>query len=390
VLAGLRDVLGSRADKPPVFDVLSGASVGAINAAHLAAHADRCDLGIPELLELWTALRTDTHVRPRLTTFIDWPKRSLAPRRSGSPYASRWGHALLDPEPFERLVGAAIPWKRLHDNVRTGIVHALIVSAFNIVKERTNTFVELAPETSFVPLPPRDPRRASMIELVTADHILASAALPFLFPARRVGGSYYCDGGLRFNTPIAPAIRSGARRLVVVSLRPVRSPRDEKAVEPYPNRMFLLGRILDALLQDPIDYDLQVLERFNRVLAVMTKTVPPSALDRIARVLEAERGLPYRRLRSLVFRPSVNIGVLALEHLRRHGTGRASFGTRLFLEKAASLGEHVEADLLSFVLFDGSFARTLIELGRRDVEKRADEVQSFFLAEDGPDTASTT
>jgi len=391
VLAGLRDVLGSHAGKAPLFDVLSGASVGAINAAHLAAHADRCDHGIPELLELWTSLRLDTHVRPRLRTFIEWPKRSLTPRRAAdTSYASRWGRALLDPEPFERLVSAAIPWKHLHDNVRAGIVQALIVSAFNIVKERTNTFVELAPDAPFVPVPPRDPRRASTTEIITADHILASAALPFVFPARRLGGSYYCDGGLRFNTPIAPAIRSGARRLFVVALRPVRPPPDEEAVEPYPNRIFLLGRILDALLQDPIDYDLQVLERFNHVLDVMTKTVPLSALHRIAMVLEAERGLPYRRLRTLVFRPSVNIGMLALEHLRRHGTGRARFGTRLFLQKAASLGEHVEADLLSFVLFDGGFARTLIELGRRDVVRRAGEVHSFFFDEDAPEKPRTT
>lgn len=380
VLSGLFDVL--RPSTKPIFEVISGASVGAINAAHLAANAHRAEQGIDELVRTWRFLRLDTHLRPRVRSFIRWGRE--APEYTaelGSPRASRWGRALLDPRPFEEMVWGLIPWECVHENVRTGLVQALIVSALNIANGRTNTFVELAPGASCVPLPARDPRRATRIETVTADHVLASAALPLLFPARRVGRSYYCDGGLRFNTPLAPAIRTGARRLVVVSLRGGRPPEQEETVEQYPKPIFLIGKILDALLQDPIDYDLQVVERFNRVLDVMAETVPPSATERIAKVLEAERGLPYHHVRMLVFRPSENIGVLALEHLRRHGTANASFAARLLLEKAASLGAHVEADFLSYVLFDGTFASTLIELGRRDVQARAAEVDAFFRAE---------
>jgi NTE family protein len=270
--------------------------------------------------------------------------------------------------------------------VHTGVIQAFIVSAFNIATGRTNTFVELAPGASFIPLPERDPRRKTCIEAVTADHVLASAALPLLFPARRVGDSYYCDGGLRFNTPIAPAIRSGACKLVVVALRAAQRAPDagqsRAQLEQYPHPVFLLGKLLDALLQDPIDYDLQVLERSNRVLDVMTEEVPRASMDRIAKVLEAERGLPYRRLETLVFRPSKNIAVLALEHVRQHGTGGATFTGKLLLEKAAALGAHAEADFLSFILFDGAFARTLIELGRHDVQTRAAEVSAFFLDHD--------
>ncbi len=364
VLAGLGDVLGARS---PLFDVLSGASVGAINAAYLAAHADRADNGVRDLVGLWTSLQLGEHLRPRLVGFAG----------EASPRSSRWGRALLDPRPFEALISRRIPWERVHANIRSGLVHALVVSALDISAGKTNTFVELAPTAHCVPLPPHDPRRVTRIESITADHVLASAALPFLFPARRVGGSYYCDGGLRFNTPMAPAIRTGAAKLVVIPLRAMRTPPAEMA-EPFPNAVFLIGKILDALLHDPIDYDLQVLERFNRILDVMASTVPHTARERIAEVVEAERGLPYRRVYTLVFRPTENIGVLALEHLRRHGTGNAGLAAKLLLDKAASLGAHVEADFLSFVLFDGGFAKTLIELGRRDVRSRAAEVEEFF------------
>jgi NTE family protein len=380
VLVGLRDVLGAEAR--PTFDILSGASVGALNTTYLAAHAERADQGIPELVELWTSLRLGTHLRPRLRSFFGSTRPISGTGAAHALDASRWGRALLDPRPFERLVGAKIPWDQLHENVRAGIVQAFIVSAFNIATARTNTFVELGRGASFVPLPARDTRREARIERVSADHILASAAIPLLFPARRIGDSYFCDGGLRFNTPIAPAIRSGARKLVIVALRVAQAPTEahpREQLEQYPHPIFLIGRLLDALLQDPIDYDLQVLERSNRVLDVMAEAVPPPVRERVERVLQAERGLPYRHLRTLVFRPSKNIGVIALEHVRKHGVGDASFTATLLLEKAASLGFHVEADFLSFILFDGAFARTLVDLGRRDVEARAAEVRAFFL-----------
>lgn len=371
VLAGLLEALGRRSPSRSPFDILSGTSVGAINAAHLAAHADRADDGVAALLRLWRSLKLETHLRPRLRSFLG---RSRSRVRSAT-----MGRALLDPRPFEELVERSIPWDRLHANVRAGLVRAFIVSALDVADGRTNTFVELAPGADCVRLPAQDPRRITRIETVTSDHVLASAALPLLFPARRVGGSYFCDGGLRFNTPIGPAIRAGARKLVVVALRSTRpSVAPKESLEQYPNPIFLVGKILNALLQDPIDYDLQVLARTNRMLEAMDAAASESAREHVARVFEAERGLRYRRLRVLVFRPSENVGALALEHLRRHGTGRAGYATALLLEKAASLGAHVEADFLSYVLFDGAFANTLIEVGRNDVRARRDEVEAFF------------
>jgi len=346
VVAGIAEVLGRRAPNP-LFDVLTGASVGAINAAHLAAFADRVDHGIPQLLALWQSLRIETHLRPRLRQFLGWPRTGFIKKAGqGSPHGLRWGRALLDARPLEQLVEAEIPWERVHENVRTGRVRALIVSAMSIESGRTFTFAELSPGSEHVAS--RDPGRASRVEQITADHVLASAALPLLFPARRIGSSYFCDGGLRFNTPIAPAIRTGANKLVVVALRARRlASDDEEALDQYPNPIFLLGKILDALLLDPIDYDLQVLERFNRLLEALVATVSPAALARIQHVVETDRGLGYRPLRTLVFRPSRDIGALALEHLRRRGTGWRGGIAALLLARAAALGARVEADFLS-------------------------------------------
>jgi NTE family protein len=255
-------------------------------------------------------------------------------------------------------------------------VRALIVSGLRISDGRTITFAELAPGAEFVA--GRDPRRDAFVERITSDHVLASAALPLLFPARQIAGAYYCDGGLRFNTPIAPAIRAGAERIVVIALR-ASKPRDANALRDYPKPFFLLGKVLDALLLDPIEYDLHVLDRLNRVVEVMEETMTPAALGQVRRVVAKERGLPYARIRTLVFHPSQDVGLLAGEYMRsQQPARREGVAARTLLRHAAALGEQVEADFVSYILFDGGFARLLIELGRRDALARADEIRAFF------------
>jgi len=361
VVAGLHEVLGGLRGR---FDVVTGTSVGAINAAHLVAHADEDDLGAAELQSNWSTLHLPTHLRPHI--------------RHRQPLAADHGWALLDPRPLRKLVLEELPWDRVHANIASGRIRALLASALRIRDGRTVTFGELAPGTGFAAT--HDPRRDARIGRVTGDEVLASAALPLLFQAQRIDDTYYCDGGLRFNTPIAPAIRVGAQDLVVIALRTGRpAASDDIAVERYPRPLFLLGKVLDALLLDPVDYDLQVLARFNALLEIMEEAVPPEALDRIRAVVAAERGLPYRRVRSLVFRPSQDIGVLAGEYLsagrRLHHVLSA---TDLLLRHVAFLGAHMEADFISYLLFDGEFARLLIDLGRHDVLDRAGEVRAFF------------
>jgi NTE family protein len=374
VLCGLNEILGGLRSR---IDVFTGTSVGAISAAHLAAFADRADLGVDELVRQYEALRLRTHLRPHLAGLIrGGPLRRRSGAHARAPHADGPGWALLDARPFEKIVRENIPWERLHANVREGRVRAVIVSGLRISDGRTTTFAELAPGTDF--FVSHDPRRDAVVGPLTSEHVLASAALPLLFPSRQIGDTYYCDGGLRFNTPIAPAIRAGAERVVVIALR-AGKPAENNALRQYPKPFFLLGKVLDALLLDPIEYDLHVLDRLNGVLEIMERTMAPAALDQVRGVLQKERGLPYKRIRTLVFRPSQDLGVLAGEYMRsEQPTRREGFAARQLLRHATALGDQVEADFVSYLLFDGGFARLLIELGRSDALARADEVRAFF------------
>jgi NTE family protein len=406
LVAGIVEALGRGPQDSPPFRVLAGTSVGAINAAYLAAHTDRGDQNVGGLVRLWQSLDLTRHLQVRLRGLLGahdlaGSLRARLPSflpgsRRGLP--EHLGRSLLDPGTLEELISRGIPWDRLHHNAATGNLGALLVAALHIGSGVTTVFAELSPGTDFRPT--RNPRRVARREPITAEHILASAAIPFLFPARRVGASYYCDGGLRFNTPIASAIRAGAERLVVVSVQhrdvsaraqavdPLlqdESTLDESALEQYPGLFFLAGKVLDALLLDPIAYDIQLLDRLNGLWRALERSLAPADLDQVQRLLIEQRGVPYRKIERLVFTPTQDIGELAGEHVLEHmSSWRIGVVPRLLLGRAARSGNSLESDWASYLLFDGAFARKLIELGRRYALARADEVRAFFAPPGDP------
>lgn len=373
VVAGIMEVLQPRVSP---FDVFSGTSVGALNAAYLAAHATMPDLNAPGLISQWQSVDVNRHLRLDMRGVLGW-KRDWSLKPDGGSSSRRIaGRSLLDTRALERLATEFVPWQHLHDNIDSGVVRALLVAALHIGSGKTTLFAELAAGTEFTPS--RDPRRRPSTERITADHVLASAAIPLLFPARQVGDEFYCDGGVRFNTPVSPAIRCGARKLVVVSLM-----MDDDAEQPaladptaaYGSPIFLLGKVLDALLMDPLRYDLQVLDRFNRLVDAISDALDPNELAKVQRVIREARGLPYRRLDTLVFKPSKDIGRMARECAS--GIQASRFSSWL-IARTASLGAIWESDLLSFILFDADFATELIQLGRKDALHREDEIRAFF------------
>lgn len=372
VVQGIMEVMQP---EEPLFDVLCGTSVGALNASYLAAHAQRPDMNAAGLASKWSDLDIGTHLRLDMRGLLGW-KREFSGVEDQKP--TLVGRSLLDVRALEEIVREHVPWSDLHRNIEEGRVRALVISALQIATGQTTQFAELAPGQSFTNS--NDPRRVLRLEPVSADHVLASAAIPLLFPARRVGEHFFCDGGVRFNTPIAPAIRCGAERLIVISLlsqEPKESdptPRAER-LHAYNSPIFIIGKVLNALLLDPLRYDLQVLDRFNRLISALETALPPHELEAVERVLRESRGLPYRKLKTLVFRPTVDVGMLARQ--RAAQLQRSRFSSWL-LARTATLGALWESDLLSFILFDSQFARELIELGRQDALMRAAEIVAFF------------
>lgn len=378
VLDGIVEVLGLRrvASGTPLFDIFAGTSIGALNAAYLAANAHFADHAIDGLADAWSNL--DLAELLRFTPLHEWGRARWHGSARPRPAPAYLGRSLLDPRPLEALVERVIAWDRLHDNVQRGVVRACMVAALDLADAHTTLFAELSPAMSLRPA--AYPALRTIEAPITAERVLASTALPVLFPARNVDGHYYVDGAIRFPTPISPALHAGAERVVVVSLLH-RPPRPVDQPPHYPSVAYLLGKILNALLLDPVVYDLENLLRINRAFEAISEVLTPDELARVAGRLDREQVLPHRSVPVLVFRPSEDIGRITAEfiHGELHTTRAGALRRRLIRWYSASrVGQ--EADLASILLLDGRLAARLIELGRRDAHALAGQIVEFFAA----------
>jgi NTE family protein len=215
---------------------------------------------------------------------------------------------------------------------------------------------------------------------MVAEHAIASAAIPILFPAIAIGERYFCDGGLRQNTPLSPALRLGADKVLVVGLRHKPSPADQPEEDmPFPGAAFLAGKVLNAFLLDHIDYDLDRLRRFNALIAAAKSAGDEDHKRRLDEVVERARGAPYRVVGEYMVRPSVDLGAIAGDVARAgrfKGQGGGP-GIRLLRRLANARGSS-EADLLSYILFDGQYAHELVRIGYEDAKARHHELANFL------------
>jgi NTE family protein len=202
-----------------------------------------------------------------------------------------------------------------------------------------------------------------------------------LFPAVKIGEEYFTDGGLRQNTPMSPAIRLGADRLLLVSLRHVaQEPKviQRERVEAYPKPLFLAGKALNALLLDHTEYDLMRMQRINLILEAGRASFGDKFEAMMNRELVRLRGAPLRRIQAVHIRPSEDIGMLAAQFVRSGRMKVDGIIARKLIQRLSAGEAAHESDLLSYLMFDGDYAQELIELGRRDAARKEDELATLF------------
>jgi NTE family protein len=388
VLSFVLDELPRRLGRRVHFDIVTGTSVGAIHACYVVATLSRPDAGAG-LRHIWRSLEIPAVYRVGLGDVVGLPLRLLGltgprttpPERDIPERLS----GLLDTRPLERLVRDSIPWDDLRRHVDGGDVEALAIAATDVGSGKSVVWVDN--QQRAVRRWAHDPFVVARAAAITPAHALASAAIPFLFPAPRIDGDYFCDGGLRLNTPLAPALRLGADRLLIIGLRHLPTPEEEQALaghrqKNYAALSYLAGKVLNALLLDHVDYDVDRLRLVNAILDTGTRTYGPDFLVRINETVEALRGTAYRVVRNIYMQPSRDLGVIAADCLENH---RPRGGLRNWLSDTALRyavhGIAVEADLLSYLYFDRCFAEHLMELGHGDAEAHADDLLAFFRDE---------
>lgn len=353
----------------PTVDVVSGTSVGAINGTFVASVVHDPVAGVERLVRLWSDLELDRVIGFGVGQAAKLP-RVL--------FGGKQGAGILDVSPLIKLVSTNMRWSDLVRNLRRSKLRALTISATHVATGRPWVFVDRAPD---VPLPTRLP--PSMIvraDRIGPQHVLASAAIPVLFPPVPVHGELFVDGGLRLNTPMSPAIHLGARRVLVVALTSAMST-PKPAFDPgvFPGVAFLIGKMLNAFLLDHVNADFYEIERVNKMLDDGVSLYGEDFVARMnARAIEEGRAA-RERLHALAIAPSEDIGLIAAHHMR---SNKARFGRALGkqLLRLLDIGEGVDADLVSYLLFDGDFARQLMDLGEHDARRREEDLARFFFA----------
>ena len=337
---------------------VTGVSSGAINAALLASHHGTFLQAVEELTQLWSHLTVQdvfrVDGRSLAWNALGWA-RQLFSGGIGGPGRVR---GLVDTQPLREYLTEvlhAVDGKLtgVDYNLEHGRLKAVAISTSNYSTGQSITWVQGRDVETWE----RPDRKARMAAL-TVEHVMASAALPLLFPAVRLGDAWYGDGGIRLTAPLSPALHLGARRILAISTRYERTVEeaDEPSVHGYPPPAQVLGALMNAVFLDLLDVDAMRLSRLNQLLEALPE----------------EKRVGLRPVKLLVLRPSVDLGKLANEYEPQLPR---SFR---FLTRGLGTRETRSPDFLSLVLFQPEYLRTLIRMGEEDAHANIGEVQDFL------------
>lgn len=353
VIKALAEIVPRHSALP--FPILCGTSAGAINAAALAAGAFRFREAAVSLERVWRNIRADQAFRvdsfSMLRAGLHWAFALISGGWLAKPPRS-----LLDNAPLRQLLEWSVNFARIRQALDAGVLEALAVTATGYWSARSVSFFERRGDLE----PWARVWREGQPAEISLDHLMASAAIPFLFPPVRMQGEYFGDGAMRQITPLSPAVRLGAERLLVVGVRNSARPVPLAPVLAAPSFGQIFGFMLDTLFMDGLYADLERLESINDLLS----RLPACANG------QGPRGL--RRIDAMLIVPRDDFGEIAARHT--HEIPRA---LRILLR---SMGANNPGGrkLLSYLLFESGYTRELIRLGYRDAMERHDAITAFL------------
>lgn len=335
------------------FPIIAGISAGGINASVLASHAGSFATGAARLEHFWGNFRCHQIYRTgwwhNMMTGLHW----LAAMTLGGLGVAN-PKSLLDNAPLGELLARELRTGGIAEAIERGQLEALLITASGYSTSQAVTFFqgcEAIGEWSLY-------RRAGQRTEIGPDHLLASAALPLLFPARRIGREYFGDGGMRHVTPLSPPIHMGADRIVVIGTRDAAQDPEPPACPDYPSLGEIGGYLLDVIFMDYLTNDLARLRRINHTLSLMTE--------------EQRSRTELRPVETVLIQPSRDVREIATRHMHRIP---ASVKTLL-----RGIGAWGPGRLPSYLLFEAEFCRELIDLGYADGLAAKDEVLAVMGA----------
>ena len=355
VLKAIAELLPKDCANP--FPIICGTSAGAINAAALATHAYSFNLAVHRLESFWGQFHCDQVFRTDLgaivATGFNW-MLALATmgriKKSGSLY-------LLDRTPLQQLLERQVNTEDIQRCIENGYLYALCITASGYASNKSVSFFQ---GQSSLQAWQRS-RRVGVPAPIGVDHLMASSAIPVVFAPQKIHQEYYGDGSMRQLAPISPALHLGADSVLVIGNRCV-NPRQalDTQTRQEPSIGQVAGHVLDSIFLDGLDMDIERLQRINHTI---------SLIDEDQR---KQHGVALKNVDVLVVTPSQDMQAIADQHAQDLPR------TIGFLLKGIGISNKTHSNLVSYLLFEKSYTRTLIELGYRDALDKKAEIAAFI------------
>ena len=358
VLRALSELLPKEVKSP--FSIICGTSAGAINAAVLAVDAGDFRRGVRRLMTVWKNFHAHHVYRADPWGAFSNSARWTLTVLTGGAF-SRRPVSLLDNTPLANLLGRYLDFPAIQRAIDAGNLTAFSVTCSGYSSGQSVTFFQGVPGLQ----PWQRARRIGVPTPITLDHLLASSALPFIFPPVHINREYFGDGSMRQIAPVSPALHLGADRLLVIGVgRQLQHGTERVKTEAHPSLAQIAGHALNSIFLDSLEVDLERLQRVNRTIEMIT----PEMLERTH--------FPLHHVDFRVITPSEELERIAMAH--RDELPRT---IRILLHTVGAL-RRSGANLLSYLLFEKSYCRALIQLGYQDTMERKDDLMAFFGYQD--------
>lgn len=361
VLKGLAEILKKEKIENP-FQILSGVSAGAINTAHLASCAEDFGTSVEKLIYLWSQIKPDNVFKVNLFSLNKLSFSQLLNIRS--EISESKFNSLLDTAPLREFLLDHIDFNQIQKNIEKNKFDSVIITANSYFHKAAVSFMseyKVQSKKKWV-----DSRRIPVDTEITVDHVMASSAIPILFPPIQINKTDYGDGCVRNTTPCSPSLRMGAEKLFVIGVRSQKSFESSfpdvlknNTTEYRVSMISLVNTLLNAVLLDSVEQDVQRIIRINQLIKQVEKESSKKETSSL------------KEIPALCISPTINIGELARQYAHKL--------PRILRSSMATFGSLDDAnEIISYLMFDAEFCKKLINYGYDDALDNQKEIKKFF------------
>lgn len=337
------------------FPILCGTSAGAINTTALGCYASCFQLGVKKLEWVWKNLDTSKiYYNDTRGVFGHIGKGMLASFQAD--YANKLPRSLLNNEPLRQLLNSVMNFKRIDNNILRGYLSATSVTASSYNTGNSISFFQANDTIK----PWNRAKRCGQATQLNSEHLMASAAIPLVFPSIRIKNHHFGDGSVHQLSPLSPAIHLGAKRIFVIGVEQPKEPIHPNENNPHPpTAATIAGHLLDSIFADTMSSDLERMSRINETLQLIPKSEK-----------ESIEGLKH--IDSFIINPSHDFNAIALNYYND-----LPLPVRLLL-RSAGISNDSESSIISYLLFEKNFCTELIKLGFEDAMEKENQIKHFL------------